>query len=197
MPKIVDAAQKRRDILAAAAITFARHGREGTNLHRVATAAGMGKSSLYHYFPTREALFAALVDDVLRHEAALFESLAAAPAPAPARLAALVDAIVGMFAQWAKLGPLLVAFLGEPRGRRRMRETFRTARAAIARLVRDGQREGEFRPGPPETLAAVVLGCLDGLFLQELVEPRSTGDAATAGVLRDMLVAALRSPEAR
>jgi AcrR family transcriptional regulator len=174
MPKIVAVAEKRRAILAAAAVTFARHGYHGTNLQRVAVRAGMGKSSLYHYFPTREALFDALVDGFLRHEAALFADAARAGGDAQAQLRVLLDAMAGLFDEWAKVGPLLVDVLRAARGKRQVRETFRTARRALAQIIRRGQREGRFRAGSPAALATTVLACLDGLFLQELVEPGST-----------------------
>ncbi len=193
MPKVVDVAEKRREILAAAAATFARHGYRGTNLQRVAAAAAMGKSSIYHYFPTKEVLYGALADTVLRHEAELFERLVDSSGPPAERLAALIDAITSLFDEWTKLGPLLVDFLREPRGRRRVRDTFRRARAALARLIGEGQRAGDFRHGPPEALAAIVLGCLDGLFLQELVEPGSTTKTRVGRMLREIVDDALRA----
>jgi hypothetical protein len=72
-----------------------------------------------------------------------------------------------------------------------MRETFARARAALARLIRDGQRTGGFRRGQPEALATVVLGCLDGLLIEELLEPGITGGTVRSAA-REMIVAALR-----
>jgi len=190
MPKIVDVASRRQAILAAAATVFARHGYRGTSLERVAAAMGVGKSSLYHYFHTKEALFAALADETLRGEAELFDRLVAEDTAPPERLRGLLDAIVGMLDEWAAVGPLLVDFLREPRGRRRVRETFVRARVALARLIAEGQRAGTFRRGKPEALATVVLGCLDGLLLQELVEPGITRGTVRKAA-REMLVAAL------
>ncbi len=189
MPKIVEIEQKRREILGAAAATFARHGYHGTNLQRVAESAGMGKSSLYHYFPTKEALFAALADAFLHHEADLFAS-ASRDGDARAQLSALLDAMAGLFDEWAKVGSLLVDFLRAPRGRRRVRDTFRTARGALARIIRSGQRAGSFRSGSATALATTVLACLDGLFLQELVEPGCTRGAR--GDLHDSVARLLR-----
>jgi hypothetical protein len=95
-----------------------------------------------------------------------------------------------LFDEWATVGPLLVDFLRAPRGRHRMRDTFRTARGALARIIRAGQREGSFRSGSPTALATTVLACLDGLFLQELVEPGCTRGAR--GDLHDSVARVLR-----
>ncbi|MFI5399342.1 MAG: TetR/AcrR family transcriptional regulator [Candidatus Binatia bacterium] len=190
MPKIIKVEEKRREILAAAAATFARLGYHGTNLQRVAESAGMGKSSLYHYFPTKEALFAALADAFLHHEADLFASASRRRGDARTQLRSLLDAMSGLFDEWAKVGPLLVDFLRAPGGGRRVGETFRTARRAVARIIRAGQREGAFRAGSPVALATAVLACVDGLFLQELVEPGSTQGAR--GDLHDSVARLLR-----
>ncbi len=170
MPKVVEVESKRREILAAAAAIFARHGYHGTNLQRVAEHAGMGKSSLYHYFPTKEALFAALANAVLHQEDRLFASVSRSGTDACVQLRTLIEAMSGLFDEWAKVGPLLIDLLRAPRGGRRVRETFRTAGGALIQIIRKRQREGCFRRGSPTALATMVLACLDGLFLQELVE---------------------------
>lgn len=190
MPKIVEVEAKRREILAAAGAVFARHGYAGTNLQRVAARAGMGKSSLYHYFPTKDALFSGLADELFRREAEIFASTTSESDSAGERLERLLDSIAGLLGEWqaAGVGPLLLDFLREPPGRKRVRETFRTARRSLARLLRDGQRAGELDRARPDAIAALLLACLDGLFLQEIVESGST-----RSVTRPLLRAALRA----
>jgi AcrR family transcriptional regulator len=197
MPKVVEVAEKRREILSAAAAIFVQHGYSGTNLQRVAERAGMGKSSLYHYFTSKEALFTALADEILRQETDLFEAQGQSTDPAPERLRALIDNISSLFDDWAAMGPLLVDLLRQRRGRRQVQETFRRARAAVAQLIHDGQVAGQFRSGSPQALATVVLACIDGLFLQELVERHVTREVARGALLGDMILSSLRPREER
>ncbi|MEL6333450.1 MAG: helix-turn-helix domain-containing protein, partial [Cyanobacteria bacterium J06626_26] len=56
MPKIVDKAAKRQEILEAAIAVFLEKGYHGAKMADIAVAAGMGKGTLYEYFPTKEAL---------------------------------------------------------------------------------------------------------------------------------------------
>jgi AcrR family transcriptional regulator len=49
--------QTRERIVAAAVATFARHGLAGTTVRDVARQARIRVSSLYHYFPSKEALY--------------------------------------------------------------------------------------------------------------------------------------------
>lgn len=56
MPKIVDKAAKRQEILQAAISVFVEKGYHGAKMADIAVAAGMGKGTLYEYFPTKESL---------------------------------------------------------------------------------------------------------------------------------------------
>ncbi|MEM1369405.1 MAG: TetR/AcrR family transcriptional regulator [Cyanobacteria bacterium P01_H01_bin.15] len=56
MPKIVDKAAKRREILKAAIAVFSQKGYHATKMADIAVAARMGKGTLYEYFPTKESL---------------------------------------------------------------------------------------------------------------------------------------------
>jgi AcrR family transcriptional regulator len=183
MPKVVEVEQKRREILAAAAATFARSGHR-TSLERVAARAGMGKSSLYHYFPTREALFNTLVDDLLRHEAGLFESMLSTPGTPNERLHQLLESLAALFGEWRQVGPLVLDFLSTPHGRRRLKEMLRAARGALATLIREGQQMGVFREGSPPVLSTLVLAVMDGLLLQELVDPGVASGKAVETAMR-------------
>ena len=65
MPKIVDARAQRGEIRRAARRVFSRRGVAGTGLAHVAEAAGMGRSSLYHYYADKASLLRDLVRDLL------------------------------------------------------------------------------------------------------------------------------------
>ena len=197
MPKVVDVEEKRRWILSAAAGVFARYGYRGTNLQRVAVAAEMGKSSLYHYFPTRDALFDALMQDLLRKELEVFEELAGAAGRPSQRLEALIDAVTEIIGEWVKAGPLLIDCLQDERGRRALRLTLRKIRDALSKLVAQGQAAGELRGGDPRALATVVIGCLDGVLLQRLLEPAAPGQRAVDRELRETLLRGLGKGDVR
>ena len=62
-------ARRRKEILKAAAEEFSRHGFEGTRIEAVAKRAGIGKSTVYEYYPSKEELLHAVctmvVEEVL------------------------------------------------------------------------------------------------------------------------------------
>ena len=66
MPKIVDHDAHRADLALRAASYFSEHGYGGVSMRKVATHLGVSKSALYHYFPTKEALFLACTKEVMK-----------------------------------------------------------------------------------------------------------------------------------
>lgn len=59
MPKIVDHDAYRADLAKKAAGLFTKHGYSALGMRGIAAQLGISKSALYHYFPTKEALFEA------------------------------------------------------------------------------------------------------------------------------------------
>ncbi len=57
-------AERRRTLLEHAAAEFAHAGYERASLNRILRAQGMSKSSFYHYFTAKEALFDAVITDL-------------------------------------------------------------------------------------------------------------------------------------
>lgn len=65
--------ERRRALLETAAAEFAQAGYERASLNRVLQAQGMSKSSFYHYFASKEALFGAVIADLGREIADALE----------------------------------------------------------------------------------------------------------------------------
>lgn len=55
-----------RDILEGAKRLFSHHGLKKTTMEDIAEAAGKGKSTLYYYFPGKNEIFEAVVDDEMK-----------------------------------------------------------------------------------------------------------------------------------
>ena len=71
------AGERREAVLAAAVTEFAARGLAGTSTENVARRAGISQPYLFRLFPTKKALFLALVDRCFRQVAAAFEAAAA------------------------------------------------------------------------------------------------------------------------
>ena len=77
------AEQRRAQLIDAALDLFSAHGFEATRVADIAHAAGVAQGLLYHYFPTKEALLAAIIE---RHgPLPMLTELLATPPDRPAR----------------------------------------------------------------------------------------------------------------
>lgn len=83
MPKIVDHRAYRKHLLAHCFALFAHHGYEVLTMRQIAEELGVSTGTLYHYFPTKEALFQQLVED--RIQQAINEVTAVVHPDAPLR----------------------------------------------------------------------------------------------------------------
>lgn len=188
---------KREQILGAAAEVFAHKGFSGTVMADIATAAAVGKGTLYEYFPSKEDLFFGVFHWVMvRQEAATRIGIDRLGGSALDRLRAVNRAVVDACLEMQDLYGLVIEFwaaAGYPRTRERFKATFREGyrmyRRTVAALIEDGQRQGEVRSdvdGP--AVAAALVGMWDALGLQVWFDPgfdaRAAADAFIDTLIR-------------
>jgi AcrR family transcriptional regulator len=187
MPKIVDAGEQRARIRQAARAVFARRGLKGTGLAHVAAEVGMSRAGMYHYYADKHALVRDLGRELLAEEERLFAEALSASGTVVERIERLAGAVVERFAAWADVGRVLLEVWATDA--QRLRPLLRRLRSNLATLIRDGQRRGEIDAtlAPLET-AAVLIGAIDGLMLQVLIDPQQVPPTAA---VRRALAAAL------
>ena len=192
MPKQVDAAAQRREIRNAARRVFARRGVPGTGLRHVARAAGMGRTSLYHYYADKDALLHDLVAETLEGERELFHACLRGEGSVLDRVQQLTDGCVALFEDWASLGRLFIDL--RLRDAARFRRFFREIRGEFADVLRDGQRRGEVTAELDPVLAgATLIGAIDGLLIQHFLDSKALDPDALRVELRRIARAVLAS----
>ena len=115
MPRVV---AERADTLPALAEVFREHGYEGASLSRIGKATGLGKGSLYHFFPGgKEEMASAVLAEIDGwFETSVFAPLRRAGAPAQA-IAAMFDAVETYFCSGRRVCLVGVLALGDTRDR--------------------------------------------------------------------------------
>lgn len=113
MPKIVDHATYRAELLDGAFALAARHGYGGLRMRDVAEALGVSTGTLYHYFDNKRDMYAQLVDHLTDQLVAeITDAIASAPTPR-ARLAALLDDVAAYETWYAQYDRLCLDALPE------------------------------------------------------------------------------------
>lgn len=101
-------ASRREEILDTAAKLFAQHGYTDTDTQLLADELGVGKGTLYRYFPSKEELFLAAVDRVMRELCQQVEVSVAAETDALDQIAAAVRRCLVFFAEHPEFVELLM-----------------------------------------------------------------------------------------
>ena len=150
------------ELLEAALALFAEKGFAAARMEDIAARAGVAKGTLYLYFPSKEAVFEALVRTLIVPNLDLAETAAASHqgpvAPLLRRVAPLLAAII-RDGRLVVLPRLLIGELHKfPDLARFYKATVvDRALALIARLHRQGVEAGEFRPQDSEAVARLVV----------------------------------------
>ena len=76
MPKIIDSEQYRREILRQCFDLFADKGYANVTTRQLSKELGISTGAMYHYFPSKQALFEQLVEDVSVQDVQLFKTAA-------------------------------------------------------------------------------------------------------------------------
>ncbi len=155
-------------LLTSAARLFADRGLAGTNIDDVALSAGFGKGTVYNYFPSKEALFAAVIEEGCRRAVERWVSVPRG-ASVRADLRALAAADVAVLVEDEGFTQVLVrealAFRSETYPL--VVEHLGPYLAAVEDVLADGRRRGEVRGDVPVSeLALGFVGFLTLLYVQ-------------------------------
>jgi AcrR family transcriptional regulator len=187
----------RTRLLQSAAAAFARHGLAGANINAISLDAGLAKGTVYNYFPSKEALFAAVVQEACRRTVDEAED-PGREVPTRERLRALVRADIAWAAQHEPFARVLVreVFSGEPELYRRVVEAAMPYVGRVVEVLADGIDRGELGSDRPvEQLAQLFTG----LGLLALAQHWGSGGAwptldEIPDLVVDLFVDGMRSP---
>jgi AcrR family transcriptional regulator len=183
-----DAAQNRRRILAAARAVLDAEGPTAVTMDAVATAAGVGKGTLFRRFGDRAGLMAELISDYMREFQDRF--LSGPPplgpgAPAAERLVAFTTALIALQREH-----LPIALAGELRAADAPTGVYGALRLHAATLIH------EINPGlNADVLSLMILGAIAPPVLNQIEADPDTIAASLATLLSG--ITGRRSPLGR
>jgi AcrR family transcriptional regulator len=155
----------RERLLTAAAQEFARAGFERASVDAISLAAGYAKGTIYNYFPSKEDLFLAVVEE------ASAQAAATSPAPADAPARERLAAVIAGFCAWARehdaFARVLVreCLMGTPGLYPRVILAEAPLVGELETILRDGARSGELRDDLPAEILALALAGLGDLAM--------------------------------
>ena len=165
-------AKRREQILRAALQCFADKGLHASTMDDIARAAGLSKGSLYWHFDSKEMVFLTLYEAFTLEMSGEWDGVANEVADPLEVLRLQAELAIRAFSGNRKLLLAWTEFFTHPVVRERMPEIYTLGRQMLAEVVERGRRTGAIAPGPdPQSVAATLLGAVEGLLLQYMMDP--------------------------
>jgi TetR/AcrR family fatty acid metabolism transcriptional regulator len=189
------AGDKRERILRAAVKVFAKSGFFAARVSEVAKAAGVADGTIYLYFKSKDELLVSLFEDRVERLLAYLREELPKLEGAPARFRRIIELQLGLLEGERDLAEVITVILRQ--STKLMKEyaapKFMAYLDAIARVVAEGQKAGDFRDDvAPHLVARATFGALDGIALTWALGKAEQGALRRAsGQLSDLLLRGL------
>ncbi len=196
-PRDAELAERRREeILGVATGVFAAAGYRQADVQVVADRLGVGKGTVYRYFPSKEALFFGAVDAGIRALAERVDAAAEGLDDPVEQMKCVILTYLGFFDENPDLVELLIIERAEFRDREQAtyfvyRERNFERRAAF---VKQGIERGIIRDVPPERIINVVGDCLYGTIFTNHFSTRKIPFKRQADDIIDILMNGVFTP---
>lgn len=162
-------------ILTAAAQVFDRHGMEGGTTNRIAARAGVSIGTLYQYFPGKEAIAAALLEEHNAQAVELIETLVARARRERPSVREGLQEYVGAMLAFHSGHPRLQHILLEevPRSEALHRSQAETRAKAVDAVARLMSRSGDVGRPDPSRAAYMLVEAVEALTHRYAAHPES------------------------
>jgi len=168
---------KKREIIVAAALrVFRRKGLNRATIAEIAVEAGIGKGTVYEYFPSKAALIHESLLFMLKSIDTVLHDIALLHIPPAEKLRRMIAVFIpleqeGAMAEFNLLSDYWAEAFRQGNAENRytleFKKSYRNARRVYRDVIEEGIAKQQFRTDiQPELLAASIVGMLDGLFLQ-------------------------------
>jgi TetR/AcrR family fatty acid metabolism transcriptional regulator len=189
---------KREKILDAAIIEIAQLGYYQTTVSMIARRAGIADGTIYLYFRSKKDILISIFDRAMERFISEGRQQLGKRAGAAGKLRRVVDLHLGLLGEDRDLA---VIFQVELRHSLHFLDLFSRSRIReyleiIARLVREGQRDGDFRADlDPALTAKAIFGVLDEMATDWILSRRNTRLGIKAKAIADLLLQGLKRHE--
>jgi AcrR family transcriptional regulator len=182
--------ETRGRILNAALKRFAIAGYDAASVDDICAQAGVSKGAFYHHFPTKQAIFMALMQGWLKlidmgMEAVHKETV-------PETLVSMTNLLPGVFAAAEDRLPMFLEFwLQASRDEtvwNAIIAPYRHYQEYFSKLIQDGMEEGSLKTVDSQVAAQVIVSLAVGLVLEGVLDPHGADWEKTARASMQILM---------
>lgn len=176
-PKIIDKEAKKQEILKAAMKVFAQKGVTNTKMVDVAEAAGIGKGTIYEYFKSKEDIFT----EAFHH---FIEQLDAVMAKRMFKIYDPIEKLTALVQGWVEVVQdsssdfmeIMMDFWAEGVRHKQkatafdLNKMYEEYRRMVKEILEEGIAKDRIKPVNTTIAASILIGSLDGLMLQWILD---------------------------
>ncbi|MFO7841851.1 MAG: TetR/AcrR family transcriptional regulator [Fidelibacterota bacterium] len=175
MPKIVNREEKKIEILQVAINVFYEHGIEQRSMKHIAEDLGMGRSSLYSYFKSREDILHFTLSYAIRHFDMISVKLLKSDDPVPEKIARLFSSSFYDNENIKKAVTVVIEYLLLLRRKKKVldlpvHDLSRHIRGLFKSLLEQGIERAELRQHDTEKLSNVLYALTESMLLNGTFE---------------------------
>jgi len=168
--------QSMHAILTAAAQVLSEHGYAGTTISRVAETAGVSRGLLHYHFKTKEEMLAEVLQANMEKSVAMTDTIFSDCKSAESFADNLITAVKSLFDTNPQYLNLFLEGVVTARHSDAVRRALESLYTSFRESLKDGlsemERAGIISPAiPPDGLAALIAGMLDGIGIQFVTVP--------------------------
>ena len=193
--------QETRDQIKTSAIdNFCRSGYDGASVAEICNQAGVSKGAFYHHFPSKQALFLAIMEDWLKDLDRRLFNQKEPKKPVPKTLQEMGSTLGIVFKAASGQLPMFMEFLVQASRSPDIWEAviapYRKYQQSFSQLITKGKVEGSFKNSiDAEGSAWVLMSLAVGILLQGVLDPEAADWTMVTNKGVQIVIEALRKGE--
>ena len=174
--------ERRTQIIQAALTCFTRKGYNNTTMDDIVAESGLSKGSLYWYFESKDELFAQVISSVLGSVGQDTFTILEQCATASDKLRAIAQMAANLSKEIEGFFGLILEFWTSSPNREEAGQVWLDVlvqyKDLVVGIVKEGVRDGEFKPVDAEPLVWAMMAAYDGLAAYAMLIPDVDVDRA-------------------
>jgi AcrR family transcriptional regulator len=170
--------ETRHRILEAATHLFSKTGYDATGVAEICQAAGVSKGAFYHHFPSKQAVFMALLNSYLNGIETGFGLMRQQSHDIPQAIIQMAELAGSLFQNADIHLPIFLEFWTQANHDPQVWETaispYHRYQSYFAEMIQEGINEGSLNPVDPLLAGRVLVSLALGMLMQSLFDPQIT-----------------------
>jgi AcrR family transcriptional regulator len=169
--------ETREQLLASAEKCFSQSGYDATGVAEICENAQMSKGAFYHHFPSKHAVFMALLENWLKMLDLQLFALNESQESVPDSLTRMGGMLGFVFQSASGRLPLFLEFWAQASRDKEVWQAtiapYRRYQQQFAQLMQRGIDEGTLKKINPQSTAWMIMALITGVILQGLLDPQA------------------------